>query len=204
MAFVGGCTTALLLTDQYATEQVRHTGDVDLIVHAIGISGWYQLQNKLRERGFREDATAQDEPICAMKLDGLRVDFMPDDEGILGWSNRWYRDALRSAENYPITDQLIIRLVLPEYFVATKLEAYLGRGYGDPLTSQDILILLDGRPEIIANLNAAPTEVLRYVQAQFSALLQSNAFEHAVAAAANQDAGREQLIFERIEAICKL
>jgi predicted nucleotidyltransferase len=119
-----------------------------------------------------------------MKLDGLRVDFMPDNEEILGWGNRWYRDALRSAENYPITDQLIIRLVLPEYFVATKLEAYLGRGYGDPLTSQDILILLDGRPEIIANLNAAPTEVLRYVQAQFSALLQSNAFEHAVAAAA--------------------
>ncbi len=91
--------------------------------------------------------------------------------------------------------------------MATKLEAYLGRGNGDPLTSQDIediLILLDGRPEIIANLNAAPTEVLRYVQEQLAVLLQINAFEHAVAAAANQDAGREQLIFERIEAICKL
>ncbi len=93
MAFVGGCTTALLLTDQYSTEQVRHTEDVDLIVHAIGISGWYQLQNKLRKLGFREDATAANEPICAMKLDGLRVDFMPDDEKILGWGNRWYRDA---------------------------------------------------------------------------------------------------------------
>ena len=207
MAFVGGCTTALLLTDQYSMEQVRHTEDVDLIVHAIGMLGWYQLQNKLRERGFRDDASDPDAPICAMKLNGLRVDFMPDDEKILGWGNRWYRDALLTAENYPITDDLIIRLVLPAYFVATKLEAYLGRGHGDPLMSQDIediLILLDGRPEIVANLNAAPTEVLRYVQAQFTSLLQSNAFEHAVTAASNQDAGREQLIFERIESICKL
>lgn len=201
MAFVGGCTTALLLTDQYSMEQVRHTEDVDLIVHAIGMPGWHQLQKKLRERGFREDVSSPDAPICAMQLNGLRVDFMPDDETVLGWGNRWYRNALLTAENYPITDDLIIRLVLPSYFVATKLEAYRGRGHGDPLMSQDIediLILLDGRPEIVANLNAAPTEVLRYVQAQFTSLLQSNAFEHAVTAASNQDAGREQLIFERI------
>ncbi len=35
VTFVGGCTTALLLTDEVTAEQVRHTDDVDLIVHVI-------------------------------------------------------------------------------------------------------------------------------------------------------------------------
>ena len=30
--FVGGCTTALLVTDEFTREQIRHTDDVDLIV----------------------------------------------------------------------------------------------------------------------------------------------------------------------------
>ncbi len=36
MAFVGGCTTGLLLTDAFSQDQVRHTDDVDLIVHVLG------------------------------------------------------------------------------------------------------------------------------------------------------------------------
>lgn len=39
VAFVGGCTTGLLLTDDYTREQVRHTDDVDLIVHVVGPVG---------------------------------------------------------------------------------------------------------------------------------------------------------------------
>lgn len=35
VAFVGGCTTGLLLTDAFTREQVRSTDDVDLIVHVI-------------------------------------------------------------------------------------------------------------------------------------------------------------------------
>ena len=36
-------------------------------------------------------------PICAMALGELWVDFMPDDPAILGFSNRWYRQALDTA-----------------------------------------------------------------------------------------------------------
>ena len=43
VAFVGGCTTGLLLTDDFAREQVRHTDDVDLIVHVVGYMGMRQL-----------------------------------------------------------------------------------------------------------------------------------------------------------------
>ncbi|MDN3554897.1 hypothetical protein [Halomonas maura] len=32
VAFIGGCTTGLLLTDPFTREQVRSTDDVDLII----------------------------------------------------------------------------------------------------------------------------------------------------------------------------
>jgi hypothetical protein len=131
VAFVGGCTTGLFLADAFALEGVRHTDDVDLIVHVVGRGGWHQLQQRLRERGFK-DNTDDDAPICAMRCGVLRVDFMPDDADILGFSNRWYKEALESAFDYEISEGMAIRLVAPEYFIATKLEAYRGRGNGDP------------------------------------------------------------------------
>ncbi|CCG88017.1 hypothetical protein EPIR_2654 [Erwinia piriflorinigrans CFBP 5888] len=32
-----------------------------------------------------------------MQLGELRVDIMPDDEDILGFSNRWYKEAMENA-----------------------------------------------------------------------------------------------------------
>src|SRR5690606_27112026 len=84
VVFVGGCTTGLLITDAFSLEQVRHTQDVDLIVHVIGYAEWHQLQEQLRTKGF-QDITKESAPICAMKLGELRVDFMPDDERLLGF-----------------------------------------------------------------------------------------------------------------------
>lgn len=33
VAFVGGCTTVLLITDEYTQESIRGTDDVDLVIH---------------------------------------------------------------------------------------------------------------------------------------------------------------------------
>ncbi len=35
VAFVGGCTTGLLITDAVTKESVRYTEDVDLITHVV-------------------------------------------------------------------------------------------------------------------------------------------------------------------------
>jgi len=46
-------------------------------------------------------------------------------------------------------------MVLAPYFLATKLEAFDGRGKGDYLSShdiEDIVAVLDGRPEILDEL----------------------------------------------------
>jgi predicted nucleotidyltransferase len=203
VAFVGGCTTGLLLPDAFALEGVRHTDDVDLIVHVVGRGGWYNLQKKLRERGFRE-ITDEEAPICAMRCGELRVDFMPDDPSILGFTNRWYKEALESATDYEIDGNMTIRLVTPEYFVVTKLEAYLGRGNGDPLSSRDIedlLAIFDGRAEIVQELGGSNPELRNYVQTTIAAVLEESDFDYAIQDAARSDQGRHALILERLKSV---
>ncbi|MFV0455628.1 MAG: hypothetical protein ACK5NQ_11665 [Pseudomonas sp.] len=205
MTFVGGCTTGLLLTDAFTREQVRSTDDVDLIVHVMGPVGFASLQEQLSLRGFRLSGLQEDDdfPICAMKLGDLRVDFMPDDDS-LGFSNRWYKDAMATSTPYELDEETIINLVSPVYFVATKLEAWKGRGRGDALSSrdiEDILNLIDGRPELLDEIQVAADEVRRYVGLEIARLLSDTNFEYAVSAQARGDRDRENLLFERLEVL---
>ncbi|WP_460232576.1 hypothetical protein [Aurantivibrio plasticivorans] len=206
MTFVGGCTTGLLLTDEYTKEQVRHTDDVDLIVHAMGYVEFHKLQKSLQERGFTipSPVPGEESPICAMQLGDLRVDFMPDDEGVLGFGNRWYQGAMETAECYDLTTELSIKLVTPVYFLATKLEAYKGRGNNDALGSrdiEDILNLVDGREELLGEVQLASPELQQYISKELTPLLSDTNFEYAVQSQSKGDEGREALIFERLEAL---
>jgi hypothetical protein len=75
-------------------------------------------------------------PTCRWRSGDLPIDVMPTDERILGFSNRWYTPANVSAENIEIVG-LRIRLITPIYFLATKLEAFRGRGNNDYRRSHD-------------------------------------------------------------------
>lgn len=208
VAFVGGCTTGFLLTDEFVLEQVRHTEDVDLIVHVIGHAGFHHLQKALRAKGFKDMPPDQDDkaPVCAMRLGDLRVDFMPDDPQVLGFSNRWYTEALDTAVPYRLDEDLSIRLVSPPYFLGTKLEAYKGRGRGDALYSHDIedlITLIDGRASLIGEVAAAPANLRLYLAAEFHQLLQDPNFEYAVNSQTRGDSEREKILFERIETLAQ-
>ncbi|EPZ8126205.1 hypothetical protein ACXV6R_004113 [Yersinia enterocolitica] len=208
VTFVGGCTTALLLTDEVTAEQVRHTDDVDLIVHVISYANYHALQEELNKRGFKIVAPNNDDdiPICAMQLNELRVDIMPDDESILGFSNRWYKEAMENSFDYQLNENITIKLVSPDYFVATKLEAWLGRGKGDALTSrdiEDIINLIDGREELISELSNSSGAVKAFISKQLCHLLKDSNFEYAVSSQSNNSPERESIIFERIEEIVK-
>ncbi len=160
----------------------------------------------MQDRGFRIVAPDFDEeiPICAMKLNDLRVDIMPDDESILGFTNRWYKKAMEHAFDYPLDDDITIRLVSPEYFIATKLEAWLGRGKGDALTSrdiEDIINLIDGREELADELSHSSEPLKAFVSEQPGMLLEDSYFEYAVASQSGNNPQREEIIFSRIEDI---
>jgi predicted nucleotidyltransferase len=204
MAFVGGCTTGFFITDDFVQEQIRFTDDVDIIVHLVTRYDWVKLQEQLRRRGFKEKI--EESPICSMYLDSLRVDFMPDNESILGFSNCWYAEALQNVQWYSLNDSLKIPLISSVYFVATKLEAYIGRGHNDPLGSrdvEDIVNIFDGREEICKEINQASPELRQYIAKKLGELLKNPSFEYVVQSAAQNNRERENLIFERLELVIK-
>ena len=64
-------------------------------------------------------------------------------------------------------------------FMATKFVAFADRGNGDFLAShdlEDIINLIDGRPELIDEVAQAPTELRSYLSAQCRMLLDTPAF----------------------------
>lgn len=205
VVFVGGCTTGLLITDEFIKEEIRYTNDVDLIVDVISYAKWADFQDKLRTKGFRE--SAEDDVNCRMRLGELKVDFMPDDEKILGYSNRWYSDGIASAQDYQLTDDLVIRILEPLYFVATKFEAYIGRGNNDPLSShdlEDILNLVDGREELVDEVLAAHQNVRQYIAEQIKQLLNHKDVDYAVQGIVRGNSARGDLIFKRLESMVAL
>jgi predicted nucleotidyltransferase len=181
LVFVGGCATALLITDP-ASAPVRATQDVDAIVAITSIPEYGRLGEALRSRGFSQ-TLAEGEPPYRWSFAGMKLDVMPTSEAVLGFSNRWYELALRTAIRVDLRDGLIIRLVTPACFLATKLEAFEDRGRGDYLEShdlEDVLSVVDGRPEIIAEVAQTDPDVRRYVVTVFASLLGDEGFLNAL------------------------
>jgi len=204
LVFVGGCTTALFITDEIVLEGVRATDDVDLIVDLVGHAQWAQLQEQLRQKGFTE--SPEDEVICRMRLGDLKVDFMPDDESVLGFSNRWYAKGIETAITWSLNEALNIKRLTPELFVATKLEAYRGRGNNDLLGSrdmEDILLIIDGREELVAEIQNADDEVRRYIAEHFQALLGHTDFDHFLEGNIKGPEGRVDIVRERFVVISR-
>src|SRR5215472_1762226 len=94
LAFVGGATTTLLITDP-AASAVRTSYDVDAIAAIASYPAYMEFSARLRELGFTED-TSQDAPLCRWRHDKIIFDLMPVDSSVLGFSNRWYEPAFRS------------------------------------------------------------------------------------------------------------
>jgi hypothetical protein len=53
VAFLGGCTTGLLLTDEVTKEAVRYTDDVDLIINVIGYPEWARFQKRVEHEALK-------------------------------------------------------------------------------------------------------------------------------------------------------
>ncbi len=91
----------------------------------------------MRALGFVED-TSEGAPLCRWVHPRTILDVMPLDEKILGFSNRWYRAAMKAAVVRRLSDDLEVRMVTAPFFVVTKLEAFKGRGKGDFFGSRDL------------------------------------------------------------------
>ena len=95
LVFVGGAVTGLLVTDQAAGDP-RTTLDVDAIAEIASYAEYAAFGDRLRALGFLED-TREGAPLCRWTHHGTVLDVMPLDEKILGFTNRWYRAAVKSS-----------------------------------------------------------------------------------------------------------
>lgn len=209
--FVGGAVTPLLITDP-AAYAIRPTDDVDVIVEVTTRRRYEELENELRERGFRHD-TSDEAPICRWLLGSVKVDVMPTDPDILGFSNRWYIYALHTAARHPLDEELAIRLISPVAFLTTKIEAFRSphRRFGGDFRAshdlEDVLALLDGRPELDREVAEAEPEVRRYLSDAFEDFLNDSRFLDALPGHLEPgptNTERAHLLLERMRGLASL
>lgn len=200
VVFIGGCVTGLMITDP-AVAGTRPTTDVDVVAEAYSYAEYGTFSDRLLELGLMRD-TREGAPTCRWRHEDLTIDVMPVDEEVLGFTNRWYVPAMESSEEIELTG-LTLRSVTPVYFVATKLEAFRGRGAGDCLTShdlEDIITVVDGREELVAEVRNAPEDVRGYIRDEFGELLRSTDFLNAMPGLLQEDA-RLPVLRERLDAL---
>ena len=208
LVFVGGCATGLLITDP-AAPSVRPTFDVDAIAEIVSYSEYVDFSDRLRGIGFLED-TSEGAPICRWISGQVILDVMPLDEKILGFSNRWYRAAMRESNSIPLEPSLQIRSVTAPVFLATKLDAFNGRGNRDYVASHDLedaLSVIDGRPSVVEEVRASVEDLRAYLAIEWNALLRNPRFIDAIPAHLPPDASsqsRTSLLVRRIEELSLL
>ncbi|HMJ02903.1 MAG TPA: hypothetical protein VK506_08170 [Conexibacter sp.] len=207
IVFVGGATIGLWQSEP-AAPPARMTDDVDAICEAATRSGYQHLASRLRARGFRE---ASDSPvICRWRHpeSGLILDLMPDDERVFGFTNSWYSMAFETALVRRLPSGARIRAAAPPALLATKLEAWKGRGRGDVLRSldvHDVVVLVDGRPELGPELSSASAELRAFVGRELLALRADPYFDYVIDSALQRYGrvadDRADLVRARIDAL---
>lgn len=145
IVYVGGITT-FLYVDVNIADEMRPTYDVDFVIDTSKRKEYDLFQQKLRSKGFTHDTTPG-APICRFKYgEELIIDAMPSDESILGFSNSWYKEGIKFKEKVKVEGKEINIFPL-QYFIASKFEAFNGRGKSEPRMSwdlEDIVLILDG------------------------------------------------------------
>jgi predicted nucleotidyltransferase len=178
-AFLGGSLLTLLITDKSA-DAIRVTKDVDIMMNIRTRNEYHAADSELEKRGFKHD-TSEGAPICRWILDDLTVDVLPIREDVLGWKSKWFEEALSCAKTIPIENRSI-RVVLPPYFIALKLEAFEERGKKDFITStdfEDVICVFNGRPSILEEILAC-NELLDYLSSKFKDYLTYAELEDAI------------------------
>lgn len=207
VVFLGGCATALFITDPLSFD-VRPTWDVDCIIDVISLGQYHQFERKLAKQGFKK--SIQDEIICRWYYDDIILDVMPTDEKILGFGNRWYKDAILHAVSHQISDEIFIKSITAPYFLATKIEAFKTRGNNDFLAShdfEDIVTVIDGRIELVDEISVVSSVLKKHLEHFFSEIVINEQFQAALPGYFNDTStieSRAKTVLKRIKQIANV
>ena len=203
--FTGGATIGLYV-DEIVRADLRPTDDVDCVVEITTKGKYYQLAETLRDNGL-EESTHPLAPICRWQYQSINIDIMPTDEKVLGFSNRWYAPAIKSALNYQLPSSRIIKIFSTPYLLASKIEAFLGRGKGGFYWStdiEDIITLLDGCSSLEFEVKNAEDEVKNFIHNWFQKELENlQEIVPAVLSPISINSGRVPLLNNLIERLAE-
>lgn len=181
VVFVGGSTVSMYASDAESFK-ARVTDDVDGIVEVVSYPAHAMFEEELRKHGFVNDIESgiRCRYLVRHKPEDIVVDIMPTNEVHMGFKNRWYPDGFKHSMNYEISANKSVKILTAPYFIATKLEAFKGRGGDNGIIShdfEDIVYVLEHRYSIWDELQVADDGVKKYLKAEFEALLSHQDFE---------------------------
>ncbi len=96
------------------------------------------------------------------------------------------------------------------FFVATKLEAFLSRGHNDFRFSndlEDIIAVIDGRETLLAEVQAAPADLIAYLALHFGSFFKNRDFHEGLEGflpASREGKGRQKRALAVVERLAKL
>lgn len=194
VVFLGGATIELWITDP-AARAPRVTDDVDVVAEVLTLSSYAAFQADLRDAGFHEDLFSG--VICRWQHteSGLTLDAIPADPSLAGFGGRWLGPAAAAYVIHELPSGIVIRAVPPVHLLATKLEAFRDRGKDDCLAShdfEDIILLIDSRGELSAEMAAAGDDIKSYIKAELTRLTTLRDFDYGVEGALASIDARER------------
>ena len=169
IVFVGGVTLGLLITDE-AAAPIRGTTDVDVIAEILTYVDYIAFSERLRQADFAEDQ----ELTCRWHNGALTLDVLALSKEVLGFTNIWYEPALHHASTLTLPGGPSIRVITAPFFLATKMEAFRGRGRMDFQASHDLedfVAVIEGRENIVNEIAESPQDVRDYLAQAAKTLL---------------------------------
>lgn len=173
--FVGGSVVSEYIDDPAALD-IRPTADIDIVVQLLSISELENIREYLANKNVYADTESG--VICRFKYEDIKIDVMSTKN--VGWApgNEWYELGQNKVITKSIQD-IEIRLLPVEYFIATKIRAYKDRGE-DPRYDKDfgdIIYILDYKSTIIEDIKRADEKVLEYILHFFKILVKEELTE---------------------------
>lgn len=207
MVFVGGAV-AELYADNPAASEIRPTLDVDCVIDIGSRLQFAKLEENLRAKGFTNDIS-KNAPICRWIYKEIKVDIMPTDSAVLGFSNKWYEEGIENKITKTLSDQTEVFVFPPEYYLAAKFETHNGRGGKDLRQShdfEDIIYILDNCLNIFEDINSSNQGVINYLKEECISLLQNDGLTEGIESSLPYGSGEEStdLILELIQSIAEI
>ena len=185
VVFVGGATVGLYI-DDVAAPIPQPSEDIDCVVEIATYGQWCDFEKKLRAKGFKDlDISGVDNhpPTCRKYIMGMKVDFMPVEEAVLGYGNPWFKKGLENAVSV-FCDNIEIKIFKIEYFVASKLKAFNDRGISNDIRFsqdlEDLTELIDGAIHFEEKINNADQDTKSFIKIEFQKFLNNEQYKEAM------------------------